>query len=79
MLTSVAFNPTTLDYGIPGISPIHMLVLFLMMFAVSMIPYLFLLRSLRDAPKSRKAAAAKSFAKMIEGVRIHHHAEPLHH
>jgi hypothetical protein len=35
------------------------------------------LRSLRDAPKSRKAAAAKSFAKMIEGVRIHHHAEPI--
>jgi hypothetical protein len=78
----IELKTTTLDYGIPGISQAHMLLLFLMMISVSMIPYLLLYLSLRD--KSGKVpvsseASTKPFRKMIAWMHAHRHPALLHH
>ncbi len=82
MFLIVELKTATLDYGIPGISQAHMLLLFLMMISVSMIPYLFLYLSLRD--KSGKApvsseASTKPFSKLAAWMHAHRHPELLHH
>ena len=82
MFSIVELKTATLDSGIPGISSTHMLLLYLMMFSVSMIPYLFLYLSLRD--KSGKAplsseASTKPFRKMNAWMHAHRHPELLHH
>ncbi len=74
MLSIVEFKTTALDHGIPGITATHMLLLFLLMLAVSMIPYLFLFLSLLDQ-KSRPSTSRKMFA----WVHWHRHPELLHH
>lgn len=86
MFSIVELKTATLDYGIPGISQAHMLLLFLMMISVSMIPYLFLFLSLRDkhakASTSLKPSPILSmnpFTKMIAWVQVHRHPELLHH
>jgi hypothetical protein len=78
----VELKTATLDYGITGISSTHMLLLDLMMFSVSMIPYLFMYLSLRD--KSGKSpvssqASTKPFSKMIAWMHAHRHPALLHH
>ena len=88
MFSIVELKATALEYGIPGVSPTHMLLLFLMMLSISMIPYLFLLRSLRDeegrASTSLRASpilefTTKPLRKMIAWVHAHRHPELLHH
>ena len=86
MLSSVELKTAVLDYGIPGVSPAHMLLLFLMMLSISMIPYLFLFLSLRQekvrASTSLRASpgfTAKPFRKMIAWVHAHRHPQLLQH
>ena len=64
----------TLDSGIPGISPVLVLLLFALMLAISMIPYFFLYRSLRD-----KEFQSKPVRKMFEWTHGHRHPHLLHH
>ena len=58
MFSIVELKTALLDSGIPGISPLHMMLLFLLIAAAPMIPYFFLYRSLRDeegtAPKGSR-------------------------
>jgi hypothetical protein len=84
----VELKATALDYGIPGVSPTHLLLFFLMTLAIPMIPYLFLFLSLREE-KVRTALSpgaspileftAKPFRKMSAWVHAHRHPELLHH
>jgi hypothetical protein len=88
----VQLKTAVLDYGIPGVSPAHMLVLFGVAFAVPMIPFLFLYFSVRGekdsapaAPKNSGAkAAGKPFEtgepfKMVAPLHVQRNPEPLHH
>jgi hypothetical protein len=74
----VELKTTALDSGITGVSPTHMLLLFLMMLAISMIPYLFLYVSLRDK-QGRASTTTKPFERMIGWLHVHRHPELLHH
>jgi hypothetical protein len=65
----------TLDYGIAGFSEASMLAIFLLAFAVPMIPYLFLYLSLRDKKNQTVRAGSKLFAWMHP----HRHPQLLHH
>jgi hypothetical protein len=80
----IELKTATLDYGIPGISPTHMLLVYLMMFAVSMIPYLFLFLSLRDkrglgSISLSASPTTKPFRKIFGWLQAHRHPELLHH
>jgi hypothetical protein len=77
----VELKPEILDYGIPGISPIHMLLLFAMMLAIPMIPYAFLYRAVRDKKKPAAARSLQSspFAKLAAWIYLHRHPQLLHH
>lgn len=78
----VELKATPLEYGVPGISPMHMLLLLWMILAIPMIPYAFLYASLREtkgsAPSSIKAVR-KPFTNMIAWLHQHRHPELLHH
>jgi hypothetical protein len=75
VLAFVELKTAVLDYGIPGISQMHMQLLFLMMFVVPLIPFLFLFLSLRDEP----GAPVKPLR--AEPTWVHAHGNPalLHH
>jgi hypothetical protein len=77
----VELKTALLDYGIPGISPLHMMLLFLLLAGAPMIPYFFLYRSLRDkearAPRAEKTSHLHGFT--TRWLHLHHHAQPLHH
>ncbi len=60
MFSIVELKTALLDSGIPGISPLHMMLLFLLLAGVPMIPYLFLHRSLRH--EEGEAKVPKDFA-----------------
>lgn len=80
MLSIVQLKTTALDVGIPGISQVHMLLIFGMMLAISMIPYFFLYLSLREqgrAPVSRKHSPIVE--KITAWVHAHRHPQLLHH
>lgn len=88
MFSIVELKTAALDYGIPGISPTQMLLIFLMMLSLSMIPYLFLYLSLRDeqgtASKSLRAShilafTTRPFRRMTAWVHAHHLPPVLHH
>lgn len=80
MFSIVELKTAILDYGI-SISPMHMLLMYLLMLLVPMIPYLFLYLSLRDeessAPKAARAARMREFT--TRWLHIHRHPELLHH
>ncbi len=82
MFSIVELKATALEYGIPGISQTLLPLLFAMMLAISMIPYLFLYLSLRDkraqAPASSRLAA-KPFRQLTAWVHAHRHPQLLHH
>jgi hypothetical protein len=65
----------TLDYGIVGFSQARMLAIFLLAFAVPMIPYLFLYLSLGDKKSQTVRAGSKFFA----WTHPHRHPELLRH
>ena len=75
MFLLVELKTATLDYGIPGFSALQMVLMFWMMLAISMIPYLFLYRSLREK-RTAKRRAEKPVASWM-----HWHWPPhlLHH
>lgn len=75
MLALVELKTAVLDYGIPGISQMKMLLLFLMMLSVSLIPYFFLYLSLGDEP----GAPAKPLRVKPTRVKAHGHPALLHH
>ena len=80
MFSLVELKVATLDYGIPGVSATHMLLIFVMMLAISMIPYFFLFLSLRDRKVRETPEAlttATHFGKM--GAWLHAHRHPLLH
>ncbi len=81
MFSIVELKTALLDSGIPGISPLHMMLLFLLIAAAPMIPYFFLYRSLRDeegtAPKGVKTSHPHGFT--TRWLHWHHHPQPLHH
>ena len=88
MFAIVALKTATLDYGIAGISPLHMLLLMLMMMAIPMIPYAFLYRSLRDKEAGLRSVSSAApqpgfwsagMRKMSTWVHVHRHPQPLHH
>jgi len=70
----VELKTATLDYGIPGVSAIKMVLIFWMMLAISMIPYLFLYVSLREKRRVERPAA-NPFASWLHLHRPHllHH------
>ncbi len=80
MFSIVELKTALLDSGIPGISPLHMMLLFLLLAAAPMIPYFFLYRSLRDeegtAPKAAKTSHFHGFT--ARWLHWHHHPQPLH-
>ena len=81
----VELKAMALDRGIPGVSQMHMLLFFLLMFSLPMIPYLFLYLSLRDQPSGPSISSpilefiTKPFRKMIAWVHTHRHPELVHH
>lgn len=80
MLAIIELKTATLDYGIPGVSPARMLLIFLMMFAIPMIPYFFLYLSLRE--KHAEAPVPHERPGIVEKMAawIHAHRHPaLHH
>ncbi len=86
MFSIIELKATALDYGIPGVSPMLMLLLFLMTLSVPMIPYLFLFISLRDKQGRASMSLTASptleltpFGRMIAWVHAHRHPEMLHH
>lgn len=86
MFSIVELKTAALDYGIPGVSPAHMLLLFLVAYAIPMIPYLFLYLSLRDGKRGASLKASpvlesteKPFGKITTLLHAHRHSEPLHH
>ena len=79
MFSLLELKTVVLDQGIPGVSPLHMALLFLLMFGVSMIPYALLYLSLRqNRPTVPEAASVQhgSFAKLAGWM---HGPQPLHH
>jgi len=74
VLALVELKTATLDYGIPGVSPFQMLVIFWIVIAISMIPYLFLFLSLRE-----KRKVAKPAGRFAGWLHWHRHPELLHH
>lgn len=74
MFLLVELKTATLDYGIQGVTAIKMVLIFWMMLAISMIPYLFLYVSLLDKRKVERPAT-KSFASWLHVHRPHllHH------
>ena len=78
MLSLVELKATALQQGIPGISPEHMLLLFMMILFIPMIPYAFLYVSLLD--KGRTSQQKVSFiGKTMAWVHAHRHHELVHH
>ncbi len=79
MFSIVELKTAALDYGIPGISPLHMMLLYLLMLAVPMIPYLFLHRSLRHEEGEAKVPKTSHFQGFTaRWLHWHHHPQPLH-
>ncbi len=82
MFSIVELETMTLDKGIPGVSPTLLLLLFALMFAISMIPYALLFVSLRDrkGAEAARVSQAPGFARRIVAwVHVHRHPELLHH
>lgn len=85
MFAILQLRAMPLDYGTPGFSPERMLLIFFMIFAVSMIPYVLLYVSLgnEEAKETRPVpvaqTAAGSFAKFAAWVHAHRHPHPVHH
>ena len=86
MFSIVELKTATLDYGIPGVSPARMLLIFVMMLSISMIPYLFLYLSLREEQgkasvsfRAPSEVTAKPFGKLIAWMHAHRHPQLLHH
>lgn len=78
MLSNVELQTTILDRGIPGVSPLGMLLTFAMMLLISMVPYFLLYVSLR--PKRPAAGPSTNFLNKIAGwLHYHRHPELLHH
>ena len=78
MLSIIQLNTTTLDSGVPGVSPTHMLLVFLMMYAVAMIPFALLYISLGNK-KAPRPESTKPSSKMAAWVHVHRHSALLHH
>jgi hypothetical protein len=86
MFSLIQLKTMTLDAGIPGISPTHMLLIFAMVLAIPMIPYFFLYLSLQDH-QARQARASKAphvahhnpFGKLAAWLHAHRHPALLHH
>lgn len=76
MFSIVQLKTASLDAGIPGFSGSGTLLIFLMMFAITMIPYAFLYYSLRDKSKAPKV---HGFEKMFGWLHLHRHPQLLHH
>jgi hypothetical protein len=72
----VELKATALEYGIPGVSPAHMVLLFLIAFSIPMIPYLLLYLSLKASPTLK---LVNTFGKFTAWVHAHGHPELLHH
>lgn len=80
MFSIVELKTTALDSGIPGVSPTHMLLLFLMTLSIPMIPYLFLFLSLREEKgKAPRPLRTSPIRRMITWMHAHRHPELLHH
>ena len=82
MFSIVELRTMTLDSGIPGVSPTLVLLLFALMFAISMIPYALLYVSLRDkkgVEAVRPSHVPRFARRMIAWVHVHRHPELLHH
>ena len=77
MFLLVELKTATLDYGIPGVSALRMVLTFWMMLAISMIPYLFLYLSLREKP-TLKAAATQPERGLAAWLHLHR-PHLLHH
>jgi hypothetical protein len=82
----VELKTATLDYGIRGFSQMDLLLVFLMMIAISMIPYALLFISLRRTEagaslesKPSRESSAWPFGKLISWMHAHRHPELLHH
>jgi len=79
----VQLQSAPLDAGVPA-SQIHWVLIFLLMLALSMLPYMFLYYSLRDkrteAPKQVTASPIREFGRKIAAsFHVHRHPQPLRH
>jgi hypothetical protein len=79
----VQLQTAPLDAGVPA-SQLHWVLIFLMLIALPMIPYLFLYLSLREkhigAPKPATGSPFRELARKIAAsFHVHRHPQPLHH
>jgi len=75
----VELKTMPLDSGIPGISAAHMLLLFLMALAVTMVPYAFLYASLLEEKAKAREHVASPFGRMIAWMHAHRHPVVVQH
>jgi hypothetical protein len=77
MFAILQLHSAVLDHGVSGISPLDLLLLFLMMYGITMVPYFFLYLSLRDR---RKEAEPRwmHFGKLGAWMHVHWHPHLLH-
>lgn len=77
MFAIVQLHSAGLDHGVSGISPIETLLLFLMMFGITMIPYFFLYLALRDRRK-RTESQTVPLRKLGAWMHVHWHPHLMH-
>ncbi|HEX5227703.1 MAG TPA: hypothetical protein VFW44_08325 [Bryobacteraceae bacterium] len=75
----VELKTTALDIGIPNVSQAEMLLIFGMAITMSMIPYFFLYRSLREKPAGAPVRKHSALVERLAAL-FHAHRHPvLHH
>jgi hypothetical protein len=72
----VQLKTTPLDIGIPGFSAVPVLLVFLMILAIPMIPYLFLYLGLRNEGSKQRQPPRRTIA---DRLHLHRHPVLLHH
>lgn len=87
MFSIIQLKAAALDYGISGVTPMHMMLFFLMTSLIPIIPYLFLYLSLPDehgrTPMSSRVThprlLMRPVGRMAAWLHAHHHPQLLHH
>jgi len=77
MFAIVQLHSAVLDHGVSGISPLQLLLIFLMISGITMIPYFFLYLSLRDRRK-RTEPRTMPLRKLGGWMHLHWHPHLMH-
>lgn len=77
MFSLVELRTSPLHQGIPGVSPTHMLLIFLVTFAIPLILYAFMYHSLPN--EQRRVARVLRVSPIRAWMQAHRHPALLHH